>query len=51
MNTITANNGRTEALTETPGKFARMLRTLRIEFRRALELVGKPYEDGVMPPF
>jgi hypothetical protein len=51
MNTITANNGRTEARTENPSKFARLLRTLRIEFRRALELAGKPYQDGVMPPF
>jgi hypothetical protein len=46
MNTITAN----DAANESRGTFARFLRTLRTELRRALELVGKPYEDGIMPP-
>jgi hypothetical protein len=46
MNTITANN----ASTESRGTFARFLRTLRTELRRALELVGEPYKNGMMPP-
>lgn len=27
-----------------------LLRTLRIELRRALELAGAPYKDGILPP-
>jgi hypothetical protein len=46
MNAYTATSPRIE----TRGTFARLLRTLRIELRRAIELAGAPYRDGVLPP-
>jgi hypothetical protein len=46
MNAYTATSPRIE----TRGTFARLLRTLRIELRRAIELAGAPYKDGVLPP-
>jgi hypothetical protein len=46
MNAYTATSPRIE----TRGTFARLLRTLRVELRRAIELAGAPYKDGVLPP-
>lgn len=35
---------------QATGKIARMFRTFCVELRRAIELAGAPYKNGVLPP-
>lgn len=36
--------------TNSKSGLSRLLQTLRTELRRAFELAGAPYKDGILPP-
>jgi hypothetical protein len=48
----TAMNAYTAAPTALPqtGTLRRLCRTFCTELRRAIELAGEPYQNGMMPP-
>jgi len=48
MNAATTTTGSTR--TTNKSGLSRLLQTFRIELRRAFELAGAPYKDGILPP-
>jgi hypothetical protein len=49
MNAATTTTTASNRSTNLNG-LRRVLQTLRTELRRALELAGAPYKDGILPP-
>jgi len=49
MNAATTTTTASNRSTNQNG-LRRVLQTLRTELRRALELAGAPYKDGILPP-
>lgn len=50
MNAATITNTTAAKRTTSQNGLRRLLQTLRTELRRALELAGAPYKDGILPP-
>lgn len=48
MNAATTTAGSTR--TTNQSGLTRLLQTFRTELRRAFELAGAPYKDGILPP-
>jgi len=48
MNAATTTAGSTRDTNQS--RLSRLLQSFRTELRRALELAGAPYKDGILPP-